>query len=159
MALALSTMKLTSTAFDHGSRIPRKHTGEGDNASPELQWVHVPEGTLSFAVACHDPDAPRIEDGQYGVVHWVLYNIPASVTHLPEGVNDYTKGKTRRGNDGYFGPMPPPGHGAHHYYFMIFALNEVMDLPPGLTFWQLLERIEPHVLGMSRLIGAYERTE
>jgi Raf kinase inhibitor-like YbhB/YbcL family protein len=159
MAFALSTMQLRSTVFDHGGRIPRKHTGEGENVSPELQWVHVPEGTRSFAVACHDPDAPRIEAGQYGVVHWVLYNIPASVTRLPEGAEGYTVGNTRRGSEGYFGPMPPPGHGAHHYYFMIFALKEDMNLPPGLTLWQLLERIEPHVLGMSRLIGTYERTD
>lgn len=157
MAFALSKMQLESAAFKPGGMIPRKHTGEDVDVSPELSWDTIPENTKSFAVVCHDPDAPKIEEGHYGYVHWVLYNIPGTVASLPEGVEGYTTGINDSGKNGYMGPMPPQGHGPHFYYFMVFALDETLDLPAGLTLWQLLEKIEPHVLGMNRLIGRYER--
>ena len=157
MAFALSDLQLKSTSFDFGGMIPQKHTGEGVDVSPELAWTNVPEGTRSFAVVCHDPDAPRVGSGSYGYVHWVLYNIPSSVTSLPEGVSEFTAGINDNKKKGYMGPMPPKGHGPHCYYFMIFALNEVIDLEPDLTLWQLLDHIEPYVIGMNRLVGKYER--
>lgn len=157
MAFALSELKLTSPAFVFGEKIPQKHTGEGVDVSPALEWTNAPNGTRSFAVVCHDPDAPKIEAGTYGFVHWVLYNIPGSVTSLPEDVKDYTVGLHDGQKEGYMGPMPPEGHGTHYYYFMVFALDKELDLESGLTLWQLLEEIEPHVLGMNRLIGRYER--
>lgn len=157
MGFALTTMQLTSTAFEQGGRIPAKHTGEAENVSPALTWSGAPEGTRSFAVVCHDPDAPLITGGRYGYVHWVLYNIPASVTSLAEATKDHTSGITDFGKPGYGGPMPPPGHGTHYYYFWVFALKEELDLEPGLTLWQLLEKIEPHTLGMNRLVGTYSR--
>ncbi len=94
MAFALSTIELRSTAFEPGGRIPKKHSSEGENLSPPLSWTRVPEGTRSFAVICHDPDAPVVADGLYGFVHWVLYNIPASVTSLREGTLDHTNGQS-----------------------------------------------------------------
>jgi Raf kinase inhibitor-like YbhB/YbcL family protein len=150
-------MQLTSTAFAQGGAIPRKHTGEGPDVSPPLAWSKLPNGTRSLAVIVHDPDAPLVEGGTYGFVHWVLYNIPANVAELPEGVQGYTAGVNNMGNRGYNGPMPPNGHGTHHYFFWLFALDDDLDLEPGLTLWQLLEKIEPHVLGMNRLVGSYER--
>ena len=158
MAFALSDMELTSPAFEPGGRIPREHTGEGENISPPLEWTRVPDGTRSFAIVCHDPDAPLVSDGSYGFVHWVLYNVPASVTSLPAGTPDYSSGLSGFGKDGYGGPMPPPGHGTHHYFFWLFALSAEPDLDDGLSFSELLERIEPHTLGMNRLVGTYERT-
>jgi hypothetical protein len=157
MAFALSKMRLKSPAFEPGGRIPPKHTGEGENVSPALEWSDVPDGTRAFALVCHDPDAPLVSGGTYGFVHWVLYNIPGSVAKLPEGVKDFTNGKTGFGREGYGGPMPPPGHGTHHYYFWLFALRQELRLPPGLTLFELLERIEPHTLGMNRLVGTYSR--
>lgn len=158
MGFALSTMQLKSRAFQQGSAIPKKHTGEGPDVSPELSWSDVPDGTRSFALICHDPDAPLITPGTYGFVHWVLYNIPASVGELPEAVSDYTSGRTDSGRPGYSGPMPPNGHGAHHYFFWLLALDAQLDLPAGLSMWELLERVEPHVIGMNRLVGTYSRT-
>ncbi|HEU4617848.1 MAG TPA: YbhB/YbcL family Raf kinase inhibitor-like protein [Gammaproteobacteria bacterium] len=157
MGFALSDMQLTSTAFAPHGAIPRKHTGEGADVSPALAWSKLPTGTRSLAVVVHDPDAPLIEPGTYGFVHWVLYNIPAAVAELPEGVQGYTAGVNNMGKRGYNGPMPPNGHGTHHYYFWLFALDADLDLEAGLTLWQLLERIEPHVLGMNRLVGTYQR--
>ncbi len=157
MGFALSKMQLTSSAFEQGGRIPARYTGEAENVSPALDWSGAPEAARSFAVVCHDPDAPLVSKGSYGYVHWVLYNIPASVTSLAEGAQGYTSGLSDFGKPGYGGPMPPNGHGTHHYYFWVFALNEELNLEPGLTLWQLLEKIEPHTLGMNRLVGTYSR--
>ena len=158
MGFALSDMVLNSTAFDHGGKIPVKHTGEGEDVSPQLSWINVPEGTQSFAVICHDPDAPLISTlGAYGFVHWVLYNIPADVTSLSEATNEFTEGITDFGATQYGGPMPPNGHGMHFYYFWILALNKKSSLEAGLTMQELLARIEPDVIGMNRLVGTYQR--
>ncbi len=158
MAFALSNMLLKSSAFEAGGAIPTKHTGEGNDVSPPMYWSHVPEGTKSFALVCHDPDAPLVDKGQYGFVHWVLYNIPGNVTELPEDVGLYTLGVHNGNASGYMGPMPPQGHGIHQYYFMLFALDDDLHLPSGLTLWQLLEKIEPHLLATNRLVGTYTRT-
>lgn len=157
MGFALTDMQLKSSAFENRNEIPTKHTGYGEDISPPFEWTNVPEGTKSFAIICHDPDAPLILPGTYGFVHWVLYNIPGSVTSLPEGTQDYTKGTNDRNQEGYNGPKPPAGHGVHHYFWWLMALNKELNLKPGLTQWQLLEQIEPHVIGMNRLVGIYEK--
>ena len=159
MAFVPCEMTLSSPAFAPGGRIPARHTGEGEDVSPPLRWENAPEGTKAFAVFCHDPDAPLISpNGSYGFAHWVLYNIPADVTELPEGVQRFTLGTDDTEGPGYNGPMPPEGHGVHRYYFWVIALGEEeLHLPEGLTMWQMLERIEPYAIGMSRLVGTYER--
>lgn len=159
MGFALSDMQLTSTAFTQGGAIPDRHSGEGEDVSPQLSWRDAPEGSRSFAVICHDPDAPLISaQGSYGFVHWVLYNIPASVTSLAEGVIEYTRGSNNFDTQGYGGPMPPNGHGRHHYYFWVLALDRELALDEGLSMAQLLQRIEPNVIGMNRLVGSYQRS-
>lgn len=159
MGFALSDMTLTSSAFQHHGKIPGKHTGEGEDVSPALSWSNAPDGTKGFALICHDPDAPLISagPGNYGFVHWVLYNIPGSARELPEGVDRYTAGSNNFGRNGYGGPMPPPGHGTHHYYFWLMALDAEPDLASGMSLWELLDKIEPHVIGMNRLVGTYSR--
>lgn len=158
MGFALSDMRITSPAFVQGGAIPVRHTGEGEDVSPALVWTPVPEGTRSFAVICHDPDAPLVSvRGTYGFVHWVLYNIPGSVSELPEGTRDYTSGKNDFGKIGYGGPMPPPGHGPHHYYFWVLALRHAPQLQAGMMLWDLLKRVEPSLIGMNRLVGTYAR--
>ena len=157
MGFALSDMQVTSTAFRNRGAIPRKHTGEAEDVSPALSWSGAPDGAESFAVICHDPDAPLVEPGTYGFVHWVLYNLPASTTALDEGTTEGTAGKNNFGKTGYGGPMPPEGHGVHHYFFWVLALDGKPDLEPGLTLWQFFEKVEPHILGMNRIVGTYER--
>ena len=157
MGFAISDMQLSSTAFADGERIPARHTGESDDVSPALSWTDEPEGTEAFALICHDPDAPLIKPATYGFVHWVLYGIPGSVNELPEGMSDFTCGVNDFGTRMYGGPMPPEGHGTHHYFFWLFALGNEVDLDAGLNMWELLEKIEPAVIGMNRLVGTYSR--
>ncbi len=158
MGFALSDMRLTSEAFAADSAIPVRHTGDGEDLSPPLSWTGAPEGTRSFVVICHDPDAPLVTPrGTYGFVHWVLYNIPESVTELPEDVREFTPGRNDFGRTGYGGPLPPEGHGAHRYYFWVLALRHAPQLPAGLNLWDLLKRIEPSLIGMNRLVGTFER--
>lgn len=157
MAFALSDMKVTSTAFQLHGKIPKKHTGEGEDVSPPVSWSNAPEKTRSFALICHDPDAPLVSPGSYGFVHWVLYNIPGTVTGLPENVKGYTPGTNNFDRQGYGGPMPPEGHGTHHYFFWLLALDVETDLPAGLTMWELLQKAEPNVKAMNRVVGTYSR--
>jgi len=158
MGFALSDMKLTSTAFEPRGAIPARHTGEGADVSPALAWSGAPEGAKAFAVFCHDPDAPLVREGSYGFVHWVLYDLPAGTKSLEEGTSLGTAGANDFGDTGYKGPMPPEDHGVHHYYFWVLALDGPLDLPAGLTLEQMLARVEPHLLGMNRLIGTYQRS-
>jgi hypothetical protein len=88
----------------------------------------------------------------------VLYNIPAAVTELVENESGYTSGVNNFGKSGYGGPMPPEGHGTHHYFFWVLALDAELDLKPGLSMEELLREIEPNVIGMNRLVGTYSRS-
>ena len=157
MGFGSTEITLSSPAWEYHQKIPPKFTGEGEDISPALNWSHVPEGTKSFAIICHDPDAPQIKSGSYGFVHWLLYNLPGSLSGLSEGTKEGTAGANDFGKNGYGGPMPPEGHGTHHYYFMIVALDKMLNLEAGLTIQQLLEKIEPHLVGINRLVGTYKR--
>jgi hypothetical protein len=159
------TAQMTSSAFDHDQRIPKKYTGEGQDVSPPLSWSGLPEQTGSIALVCDDPDAPTPQPW----VHWAIYNIPADATGLPEGVppdpeldnpagarqgeNSWDEGQTI----GYRGPMPPPGHGTHHYHFRLYALDGPVELEPGATKEALREAMSGHILAEIVLTGTYSR--
>jgi Raf kinase inhibitor-like YbhB/YbcL family protein len=157
-------IQVTSTAFTEGQPIPKKYTGEGQDVSPAISWSGVPAGTKELALICDDPDAPTDEPW----VHWVIYKIPASLTGLPEGLPREARSKNIAGalqgrnswpkdNVGYRGPMPPVGHGPHHYYFRVYALDAPLTVEPGLDKRTLLEQIEGHVLDEGVLMGTYQR--
>jgi len=150
--LNVADLKLSSPAFDGHGRIPPRHTGAGEDVAPALEWTGVPEGTKAFAVVMHDPDAPLVD----GFTHWVAYNIAGDSTGLPEGGGEGATGANSFGNQGYNGPAPPPGHGTHHYYFWVYALDEDLDLEPGLDRRALFERIEDHVIEQARLVGTFK---
>lgn len=150
--LKVDDLKVSSPAFSNHGAIPAKHTGDGEDVAPALQWSGLPEGTKALAVVMHDPDAPLVE----GFTHWVAYGISADSDGLPEGGGQVRNGVNSMGNAGYNGPAPPPGHGPHHYYFWVYALDEDLDLEPGLDRRALLERIEDHVIEQARMIGTYE---
>jgi Raf kinase inhibitor-like YbhB/YbcL family protein len=152
------TMELTSSAFTEGATIPKKHTADGADVSPPLQWHGAPPTTKSFALICDDPDAPR---GTW--VHWVLFNLPADKPELPEGVPTTGKlaggavqGKNDFGKLGYGGPSPPKGK-PHRYFFKIYALDAVLDLQEGTKKDQLEKSMAGHILAQGQLMGTYGR--
>lgn len=149
-----AAISITSSAFEAGERIPKVHTGEGEDVSPPLAWTGAPEGTAEFVLICDDPDAPGAEPW----VHWVRYCIPAAASGLDEGVTgDALAGTNSWGTTGYRGPMPPPGHGVHRYRFRIYALDTGLDLATAATKKELLAAMEGRVLATGELVGTYER--
>lgn len=158
------TIVLESMAFKEGGSIPRIATCDGEDLSPPLSWSNLPEGVRSLALIVDDPDAPR---GTW--THWLLYDLPANVTALPEGMpNDPTvrfrlggsehvalQGRNDFGNPGYGGPCPPSG--THRYVFRLYALDSNLNLKPGSTRAELQRAMEGHVLAEGRLVGRYAR--
>jgi len=151
-------MKLSSPAFHEGDRIPTKYTADGENVSPELTWSSAPPNTKSFTLICEDPDAPS---GTW--THWVLFNIPADKTSLPERVPPETElsdgsrqGKNDFGKIGYGGPDPPKGK-PHRYFFKVHALDSKLDLAAGASRQQVLDAMKGHILGEGQLMGTYGR--
>jgi Raf kinase inhibitor-like YbhB/YbcL family protein len=150
---------LTSTAFKDSAAIPVKHTCDGVDASPQLAWSDAPAGTRAFALIADDPDAPAAS-----WVHWVVYNLPAAVSELPENVAKVEAldlGGARQGrNDfrrpGYGGPCPPPGP-AHRYFFTLYALDAPLQLKAGAQKKDVEAAMEGHVLGTTQLMGTYAR--
>lgn len=141
-----------SSAFTDGEMIPKKYTCDGDNISPPLSWSGLPEGTESLALVLNDPDAPA---GDW--VHWVLYNIPATQSSLPEGAKGFgDEGKNTYGNIGYGGPCPPKGS-AHRYFFKIYALTTILELDSGETRESLERVMEGNILAQGQLMGKYQR--
>ena len=151
--MAAAKLEVTSPAFAQGQRVPKKHTGEGEDVSPALEWSGAPAGTEEFAVICDDPDAPRPEPW----VHWVAWGVAADRAGLEEGARGLKEGKTSWGTAGYRGPMPPPGHGVHRYFFKVYALDSALDLAPGATKDEVLAAMKGHVVAEGELIGTYER--
>jgi Raf kinase inhibitor-like YbhB/YbcL family protein len=158
----MAQMTLTSTTFEPNQPIPRRHTGDGRDASPPLAWSGAPKGTQQYALIVDDPDAPRPQPW----VHWVLYAIGPNCTHLPEGIPPAQRvseppgliqGVNSWDKIGYGGPAPPPGHGVHHYHFKLYALDTALKLAPGLTKEDLLKAIDGHILAEAELIGTYSR--
>lgn len=148
-------LKVTSGAFEANGRIPEKYTGEGQDVSPPLKWeLEAGGGVKSFALICDDPDAPRDKPW----VHWVVYGLPGDCYELEEGsANGGREGMNDFGNQGYGGPMPPEGHGVHHYHFKVYALDQEPQVAEGATKDQLLEVMEGHIMDEGELIGTYER--
>jgi Raf kinase inhibitor-like YbhB/YbcL family protein len=145
-------MELTSSAFDSGDPIPRRHSCEGEDLSPPLAWEAVPDGTRSLALIVDDPDAPG---GTFN--HWLAWGIEPESGGLGEGEGAPREGRNDFGESGYRGPCPPPGHGPHHYSFRLFALDSEPELPVGAGREELEAAIGGRVLGSAELTGTYER--
>jgi Raf kinase inhibitor-like YbhB/YbcL family protein len=155
------SLTITSPAFAADGEIPGVYTGEGSDVSPPLAWTGAPEGTKSFALIVDDPDAPDPKAPKLTYVHWVLYNLPADCTGLPEGASPLPAGTREGKNDwkrtGYGGPCPPVGR--HRYFFKLYALDiELPDLRHP-TKVQLLSATQNHVLVQAELIGTYEKVK
>lgn len=151
-------LTITSPAFKHGEVIPTRHTRDGDNLSPPLEWRDAPPETKSFVLIVEDPDAPS---GTFR--HWAMYNIPASETGLPEGASGQGRSGVGEGVNGfrntrYDGPQPPKGHGPHHYHFRLAALDaERLDMPASAKAEDIWAKAQPHIIAEAEMIGVYER--
>jgi Raf kinase inhibitor-like YbhB/YbcL family protein len=143
---------LSSAAFAHGDEIPRRHTCEGEDISPALSWSDPPTGTRALALIVDDPDAPR---GTF--THWVAWNIDPIAGGLGEGQSAPAEGRNDFGTAGWSGPCPPPGHGAHRYYFRLHALDADVDVGFRAGRRELERAIAGHVLTTAELMGRYER--
>jgi len=149
-----TTIKLTSPSFANGGQIDARHTCDGQNQSPELQWTHTPEGTRTFALIVDDPDAPS---GRF--THWLLFDIPASVRGLAAGTTGVgISGQNDFQQIGYGGPCPPRKDGPHHYFFRLYALDvDSLELAQGATRQEVEGAMEHHVLEQTELMGKYAR--
>jgi Raf kinase inhibitor-like YbhB/YbcL family protein len=157
-ASAQSNLTLNSPAFTNNTRIPVKFTCSGENKSPALAWSNVSSSVRSLALMVNDPDAPS---GNF--VHWVIFDIPASVTSMPEGVPPTaktafgaTQGQNGRGETGYTGPCPPPGND-HHYHFRLYALDESLGLTSDADAARVESAMHRHILAQTDLVGIFAR--
>lgn len=150
-----------SEAFDTGASIPLRHSEYADGVSPAIRWSAVP-GAASYAIIMEDPDSSPIKP----FVHWLAWNIPGTVTSLPEGLQEQLRlvepegvlqGRNSSGTHGYFGPKPPVGDKAHRYHFQVLALDSVLDIPPTSDRDALLAAIAGHVTGKGELVGLYQQ--
>jgi hypothetical protein len=152
---------ITSTAFANEEEIPTKHTCEGEDISPALQWASAPEGTQSLALIVDDPDAPDPDAPKMVWVHWVLYNLPPDSQGLPEGVaaEALPEGTCEGYNDwkapGWSGPCPPIGR--HRYYFRLCALDCRLADRHHLSRPELDQMMQGHTLAEATLMGTYQK--
>ena len=152
-------MNITSSAFAHNESMPALFTCEGENISPPLAWNNVPEGAKSLVLMVDDPDAPDPAAPRRIWVHWLLYNLPATCTGLPEAVGTLPAG-TREGiNDwqrtGYGGPCPPIGR--HRYFHKLYALDCVLPDLGTPTQKVLVQAMQGHIMAEAQLIGTYQK--
>ncbi len=165
MAPALFAMDLTSPDVKNGATMTNEQVFDsfgckGGNLSPALSWTKGPEGTLSYALTCYDPDAPTGS----GWWHWVVFDIPAAVTSLPKGfkaddasIPGLIQSRTDFGKPGYGGPCPPPGK-PHHYLFKVYALKvKTLGLTADATAAMVGFYINQDKLAEAKLVGLYGR--
>ena len=155
------TLQIHSPAFADGGEIPTKYTCEGDNVAPPLEWEGVPGNARSLVLIVEDPDAPDPAAPRMTWVHWLLYNLPADISGLPEGATaaDLPAGVQEGLNDwkraGYGGACPPIGR--HRYFHKLYALDTVLEGLNKPTRAQLESAMKGHVLTQGQLVGTYRK--
>lgn len=146
------TMKISSPDFVAGAKIPARFTCDGENVNPGLRIEGVPATAKSLVLVVDDPDAPV---GTWN--HWLVWNLQPDLREIAtnsvpagsvQGLNDFLK-------NNYGGPCPPSGE--HHYFFRLYALDVVLELPPTANRKALDAAMKGHVLGEATLMGRYSR--
>lgn len=150
-------IKIKSPAFEEGELIPKKYTCDGVNVSPPLQWSSLPADVESIVLICEDPDAPS---GLW--THWIIFNLPAETKGVSEFImerevleNGAQQGLNDFGTIGYRGPCPPGG--SHRYYYRIYALDVLLELPSRINRQDLLEAMNGHIIDQGQIMGIYTR--
>ena len=167
-AQARPALTVSSPDLHPGGTLPlrqvyRGHGCTGANLSPALQWAHAPAGTRSYAITLHDPDAPH----PGGWWHWVVYDLPAATTSLPEGAGRTDaallprgahQGRNDFGSADYGGACPPPGDHAHRYVLTVHALDVAsLGLPAGAPAASVADAIRSHQIASGQLVTTFAR--
>jgi Raf kinase inhibitor-like YbhB/YbcL family protein len=172
-APAAPPMTMTVAGFADGAQIPVKYSqaapgvATGEGLSPALSWTNVPAGTQSFVLNMHDMDVARnrTTDDQ---AHWVVWNIPATATGLPEGVPkgaQLADGSYQFSATGqmYRGPGAPANGPMHHYMFELFALDSKLDVAPAADAFEsranVMKAMQGHILGKAVYGGLFKRPQ
>ncbi|MEU8436497.1 YbhB/YbcL family Raf kinase inhibitor-like protein [Streptomyces sp. NPDC029216] len=150
----MTAFQLTSTAFADHTEIPRRHTGEGEDVSPPLTWTAAPEGTAELLLLCEDPDAPGP-----AFLHWLVTGIDpwtggVEEGRVPHGGRSWPNGFGRLG---WGGPMPPPGHGPHRYFFHLYALAQPVLLRERPDVNAVHSAVRHRQIACGTLVGTYQR--
>jgi Raf kinase inhibitor-like YbhB/YbcL family protein len=154
-------LDVSSPAFADGERIGDEHAG-ADGRSPPLLWSSRPPHARELVLLCEDPDAPLPRP----FVHWIVFGIAPDLEELPDGLPPVAvplsygvqQGRNTMRKDGWIGPMPPPGHGVHHYHFQLFALDRRLDVHVPVDRARLVAAMKGHIIGFGEVIGTYEKT-
>lgn len=159
-------LTVTSPALRDGASIPPVYSAYDQNASIPLSWTAGPAGTQSYVILMEDPDAKTTP---LPVIHWVVWNIPANLTSLREGLQaadrltepdgGMRQGENSTGKAGYQGPRPPEGDPAHRYHVQVFAVDRKLDLPAGSKRDDVLAALAGHVLAKGQLQGTFARPD
>lgn len=158
-----AALELLSDAVGTDAAIDLRHTAYGANLSPPLKWTPV-RGAGAYAIILEDPDAPM----EKPFAHWLIWNIPGSVTALPEGLPNTAhpvtpqgavQGRNDSGSYGYYGPRPPAGTGLHHYHIQIFALDGPLTLHADADIRALVDAMKGRVIADGELVGTYAAPE
>ena len=156
-------LKIAISAFPDGGMIPTKYgcaNGQNANISPAIQWSGAPAGAATIALILHDPD---VAIGDSDVLHWAIFDIPATATGLPEGVpakpmldDGSVQIKNIGQSTGYFNPCPPPPT-THHYMFEFYALDQKLGLPATTSRADLLKAMTGHIRAKGVYIGLFHQ--
>lgn len=150
MPLNIKDLKITSADFQPLGKLRDEHAGDKGNVLPRLTVSGVPVGAKELAVICHDPDAPLPN----GFTHWVVYGIDPSTTDLSNVQEKFRVAPNGAGNAFYYGPQPPAGHGPHHYYFWVYALDTKVEGMPSRE--EFLQKYAGNIIEQNRIVGIYQ---
>lgn len=155
----LPPLMMTTDAFPDGGIIPAKHAGGrggGGNVQPAFKFTGAPDTTQTYAIIFHDIDV-ALGGNTDDVLHWMVWNIPASAGGIPEGKlpEGSVAGTSSIGKGAYFGPGAPAGERYHHYVFELYALNTKLDIPATASRAELIAAMAGKVVAKSAYVGRY----
>lgn len=151
MGLNIQDLTISSPDIESCTAIDPRFAGETGNEIPRLVITGVPADAVELAVIFHDPDAPL----PHGFTHWTVYGIDPSTTEMGGEAVVGRTGPNGMGAAAYAGPQPPHGHGQHHYYFWVYALNRKVE--GELSREEFLSSYADAIVEQNRLVGTYQR--
>lgn len=149
-------MKIESSAFKEGALIPQKFTCDGQDLSPALRFTDIPKDAKSLALVVDDPDVPPAVRADRNWDHWVVWNIPPATHDVGEGeAPKGIQGRNSWEKNAYGGPCPPDRE--HRYFFKLYALDAMLELPATAGKPELLAAMKGHILEQAQLMGRFDR--